>query len=305
MRFEGFQPFVYVGDGFVHVFRLFEFLVFIDALFDKDFLQGGKEELFFQFAFLNLQLHAEQAQGLVGGMFQHLADRHEMGLVVHDDAAVRRDADLAVGEGIERVDRLVGRDARRQMHQDFDVARRVVVDLLYLDFAFVVGFQYRVNQRRGGFPVGNLADDERFVVLLGDFGTHFHRAAPLAVVVFRDVDVSARLEIGIEREIFPFEIGDGGVEQFVEVVGQNLGRESHRDAFHALRQQQREFDRKRHRLAVAPVVGELPDGRFGVEHRFQGEFGQARFDVTGCGRAVARQDVSPVPLAVNQQVFLS
>ena len=86
---------------------------------------------------------------------------------------------------------------------------------------------------------------------------------------------------------------------------QNLRGESHGDTLHSLCQQQREFHRKRDRFLVAAVVGSLPFGGFRIEHHVEGEFRQTGFDVTGSRRAVARQDVSPVPLAIDEQVLLS
>ena len=72
-----------------------------------------------------------------------------------------------------------------------------------------------------------------------------------------------------------------------------------------MRQQQRELHGQGDRLLVPSVVGEFPFGGFGIEDNIQREFGEARFDVTGSGGAVARQDVAPVSLAVYEQVFLS
>ena len=116
---------------------------------------------------------------------------------------------------------------------------------------------------------------------------------------------AARLEVGIEVELLAVQVADGGVAQLVEVVGKNLRGESHGDAFHALRQQEGELDRQGDGFAVSSVVGLLPLGCFRIENNVQGKFGEACFDVSRGGGIVSRQDVSPVSLAVDEEVFLS
>ena len=49
----------------------------------------------------------QKVQRVVGAMAQHIADGEELRFIVFDDTAVRRDAHLAVGEGIEGVDGFV------------------------------------------------------------------------------------------------------------------------------------------------------------------------------------------------------
>ncbi len=66
-----------------------------------------------------------------------------------------------------------------------------------------------------------------------------------------------------------------------------------------------EFHGQRHRLFVPSVVREFPFGGFGVEHHVERKFGEAGFDVSRCGGAVAREDVAPVSLTVHKQVLLS
>ena len=70
-------------------------------------------------------------------------------------------------------------------------------------------------------------------------------------------------------------------------------------------QEQRELDRECHRFLAATVVARDPFGRFRVEYDIDCERRESAFDVTwGCG-AVAREDVSPVSLRVDEQVFLA
>ena len=97
---------------------------------------------------------------------------------------------------------------------------------------------------------------------------------------------------------------DRRIDQLDEVVRQNLRRQTDRDTVGTLRQQQREFHGKRHRLLVTAVVGAHPLGRLLVENHVEGEFRQAGFDVTARSCFVAREDVAPVALTVDQQVLL-
>ena len=85
----------------------------------------------------------------------------------------------------------------------------------------------------------------------------------------------------------------------------NLGRETDRNTLHPLRQQQGELYRQRHRLFVSPVVGELPLRGFRIEDGLQGELREASLDVTRGSCPIADQDVTPVTLAVNQELLLS
>ena len=130
------------------------------------------------------------------------------------------------------------------------------------------------------------------------------KSAALAVVVLGHVDAAARLEVRIEVELLTVQVADGGVAQFVEVVGKNLRGKTHGDAFHALRQQEGELDGQGDGFAVSSVVGLLPLGGLGIKDDVQGELRQARFNVSGGRRIVSRQDVAPVSLAVDEEVFL-
>ena len=75
------NQFVLVGCCFVS-------FLFVDALFDEDFLEAGEEELFFQFAFEDLEFPAEQVFGVVNREFEEVADVGEDRVFVADDAAV-------------------------------------------------------------------------------------------------------------------------------------------------------------------------------------------------------------------------
>ena len=170
-----------------------------------------------------LQLFLQQGKCVVHRLAQHVAHGEEVRLPFVDDAAVGRDADLAVGEGVERVDGLVGRGARRQVYQYLYAAGGEVLHFADFDFPLLAGFHDGVAYARHGLSIRNLLDGKRLVVYLLYLGTHAHAAAALAVVVFGDVDAAARLKVGIELELLVVQVADGGVAQFVEVVRQYLG----------------------------------------------------------------------------------
>ena len=150
----------------------------------------------------------------------------------------------------------------------------------------------------------SIDDREGTVVDFLDFGAHLHAAAPLAVVVFGHIDVAARLEIGVEVELLAPQIGYGRLQNLVEVVRQNLRRQTNGNTLGPLGQQQGEFHRQRHRLLLAAVVREFPLGRLGIEHHVEGKLREARLDVTGSGSRVAREDITPVSLTFDEQVLL-
>ena len=84
-------------------------------------------------------------------MAQHIAHGEELWFVVLDDAAVRRDAYLAVGKGIEGIDGLIARYAWCQVYLDFNLGSCEVFNLTGLDFSFLDGLYDRVLQGLGGF----------------------------------------------------------------------------------------------------------------------------------------------------------
>ena len=83
-------------------------MLLVDAVLDEDLLQRGIEILLFQFGFLDLQLLAQQVFGVVRRKFEQGRYVGEDWFFVLNDTAVRRDGHLAIGERIERIDRLVG-----------------------------------------------------------------------------------------------------------------------------------------------------------------------------------------------------
>ena len=107
----GRQPLVDMFANGVDIRCLFELLVLIDTLLDEYLLQRAEMQLLLQFALANLQFLADEVFRAVYRVSQHVADGQELRLMVADDAAVGRYVNLAVGKGVERVERLVRRDA--------------------------------------------------------------------------------------------------------------------------------------------------------------------------------------------------
>ena len=127
----------------------------------------------------------------------------------------------------------------------------------------------------------------------------------MAVLVIAALGGAAGEEIRENGERLAFEDGDAGVEEFVEVVGQHLAGEADGDAFDPLGEEQGELDGKGNRLVVAFVVGFGPEGGLGIESGFQGELRKPGLDVTGGGGGIAGDDVAPVALHVDEELFLA
>ena len=79
-------------------------------------------------------------------MFDHLVDIEKFWLVVLNDTGIGRDADLAVGKGIECLKGLVGVDTSRQKDMNFDIFRRAVFQPGDADFTLLVRLEDRIAQ---------------------------------------------------------------------------------------------------------------------------------------------------------------
>ena len=73
-------------------------------------------------------------------MAQHVADCQELWLVVLNDAAVGRDVDFAVREGIQRIERLIAADTWCQLNLYLDLGSCQVLHMAGLDLTLVDGF---------------------------------------------------------------------------------------------------------------------------------------------------------------------
>ena len=189
-----------------------------------------------------------------------------MRFFVPDYAAVGRNAYFAVGECIKRIDSFVGRCARDEVDDDFGRSSSVVVDLAYLNLALLLGADDRSDQCRCRFAKWQLSDGKCLIVNLFDFGSDFYSTATLTVVVACDIDETTCLEVGIQLEWLIVQICYRCVEELVEVVRQNFGRQTDGDTFDTLCQKQREFHRQSDRLFLAAVVGWCPFRNLRTEH---------------------------------------
>ena len=277
----------------------------VDAVLEVDALQRGVVPVALELVEADLQLVQEYVAGVVCAVFEDFVHGQELRLVVHNDAGVRGEVALAVRECIQRVYGLVGGHVAGQVDEDFDLVGGHILYLLDFYLALVLGFENGLYEVLGVFAVGDFGDGDGALVDFFDFGAHLHPAAPLALHILRAVGRAAGREVGVELERLAFEYGHGGVQEFVEVVRENLGGETHADAVGALGEQQREAHGELRGLVVAAVVGFHRRGHLGVEHHFLCEFAEARLDVTGSGVGVAGEDISPVTLAVHGEAFLS
>ena len=185
-----------------------------------------------------------------------------------------------------------------------------VLHIAYLYLSLLVGLQYAVDKGAGltggacGLAVGYLGDGQCLAVALLYLGTHAHSPSALSVIVLAHVDTAACGEVGIEMELLPMQVGDGCIAYLSQVVGQYLAVQTHSDAFGTLRKQERELHRQGDRFLVAPVIRQLPLGGLGVEDNIQSEVAQTGLDVSASRRIVSCDDVTPVALAIHQQILL-
>ena len=126
-----------------------------------------------------------------------MADGEEVRFLVVNDAAVGRDAHLAVRKCIKSIDCLIGRGARCQVDQNLDVGRRIVVYLAYFYLSFIDSFQDGVDDRSRGSAIRDFGDGQRLVVYFIDLRPYLDCSTAFAVVVFRYVDRTSGLEVGI------------------------------------------------------------------------------------------------------------
>ena len=191
------QSFVNMLAYGVNVGCLLKFLVLIDAFLDEYLLQRLEVQLLQQLALPDFQLLANQVFRAFRRVFQHIAHRQELWLVVLNHTAVGRYVDFAVREGIQRIQCLVARHSGSQLHLYLHLRRRQVFHVARLDFSLVNGFQYRVDNGLRRLRERNLANHQRLVVQLLYLRTYFQRTPTLSVVIFRHIYAATRGEVGV------------------------------------------------------------------------------------------------------------
>ena len=179
-----------------------------------------------------------------------------------------------------------------------------VGDFLDFDLALVLCLEDGFDEPVCSLSVRDFGDGESALVYLLYLRPDLDDSSSLPFVVSCAVGEPSGREVRVEFEITAFEDVYRCIDQFVEVVRKDLGRESHGYAIRPLGQQQREFHRKVDRFLVPAVIRSHPCRGLGVEHDFLGEFRKPGLDVSRSCVRVAGQDVAPVTLTVDEQVFL-
>ena len=305
LRIEWCESLVYVFACCIHCRSVFKWSSLVYALLDEDAFQRCKVQTLKQFVATYFQFPADELLCLHGRVAQHVADGGKLRLVVLYHAAVWRQAYLAVGEGIERIDCLVWRNARSKMYLYLHLRSRQVFHLASLYLSFFYCLCDRVDEAFRRFRERQFPDDKCLAVEFFYLSPHFQLSATLAVVISRHVDAAARWEVGIQHERLAAQAACSCIAQFAEVVRQNLCRQAYGNAFGTLCQQQRKLYRQRYRLTVSAVVRHLPLCGLRVEHHFQRKLRQSGFYVSRRGSLRTGKNVSPVTLSVDKQVLLS
>ena len=153
---EGRQPLVHRLVGRLAGLASLDELV--ELVLDEDAFERSGVPRLVEFMQPDFELLPQQRPRMIGRTAQDLAHAHEVGLLVPDDAGVGRNRHLAVGEGVERVDRLVRRFVGRHLHDDLHVLGRVVDHAADLDLALLVGLDDRLLDRLGGRRIGNFGN---------------------------------------------------------------------------------------------------------------------------------------------------
>ena len=146
-----------------------------------------------------------------------------MRFLIVDDATIGRNAYFAISESIQGIYRLVRGNTRRQVNQYLYVARCQVFYLLYLDFTFFACLYNRVANTGYRFPVRNFFDSKCLIINLFNFSAYAYRTATFSVIVFRNINAAACLEIRIQFEFLFMQIVDGCIAKFIEVMGKYFG----------------------------------------------------------------------------------
>ena len=284
--------------------RLLEVLILVDPSGDEELLQGLQEVLLLQLTQPNPQLRTDVAHRPLAPVGEYLTHGEELRVIISHHAAIGRDGDLATGEGVERIDRLVGRDSARQLDLDIGLCSGLVVDLLDLDLPRLIRLQDRVDEAAGRAGVGQLRDGEGVRVDLLDPCPHLYLPSTLSVAVPGHIDQPPGGEVWIELVRLAAEVADAGLQQLAHIMRQDLAGESDGDTLGALCEEEGKLHRQIDRLLIGSVVRGDVVGDLRGEEDPLGEWRKARLDVTWCRRTVAGEEVAPVSLTLDQELSL-
>ena len=282
LRIERCEAFVDMLTCSIHGSRILVFLVLIYAFLYKYLLKRTEEELLKEFLATNLQFALEQGHSLVGAALEHITNGEELRFLVFDDAAVRRNAYLTIGEGIEGIEGLVGRDTRSEVNEYLDISRREVFHLAHLYLTFLYRLSDRLDECFGSFRERYVADYQRFLVKFLNLCSNLNRATSLSVVILAHINRTTCREVGVEMEFLTTKIGYGSITYLTEIVRHDFGVQSYGNAFYTLSQKEREFYRQGDRFLVTSVIGHLPLGGLRIEDRLKGKLAQSCLDITWC-----------------------
>ena len=191
------------------------------------------------------------------------------------------------------------------MHHDLHLVGRQVIHLFDLDLALLVGLDDRLFDRLRCCRERNFGDHERTLIHLRYSRTHLHCATAQTIVISARIHQTSRREVGQQLKILPLQMRYAGRDELVEVMRQDLRCQTHGNTLGSLRQQQRELNGQRYRLLVSAVVRTHPLGSLLVIDHLEGKLRQSRLDVSSRSRVVAREDITPVTLRVDQKILLT
>ena len=164
----------------------------IEFVLDKNLFERGRVPLSIQLVELNLQLLFQQRFGVLGRAAQNLTNAQEMRLILIDYTRVGRNRNLAIGECVQCVDRLVGRFVGCHVNNNLNLLRGVVLHLANLDLTLFVGLNDRLLDTLGCSRKGNLGDGQRALVDLRNACANLHRTATQTVIITRAIDQTTR-----------------------------------------------------------------------------------------------------------------
>ena len=270
----------------------------VDAVLDEDALQGELLDG------LQLVLQLQFQLGLQDGAepfhipAEDLADRQAARLVVLDDGEFGVEGLLALGIGVERLDGLLGVDPALEGDLDVDLGGAEVVDGGDLQFSCADG-AFDGGDEGLGVGVGGEFPDDHLLVALGlDAGAHHDGAQ--AVLISGGVHDAPLRKIREHLEGLVLQDRDFRLEELLEVVGEDAGRDDHAHAVLPQHEECGDLRGEHHGLAIAPIVGIHVFGDRRVEEDLAPEGVEAALDVTPGGGGVAGNGVAEIPLLVNE-----
>ena len=155
----------------------------VDLVLEENLLERAVVPVVLELIESDLELLSKETLCVVCAVSENLVHRKELRLVVHDDAGVRRDRNLAVCKRIKRIYGLVRRHIVRKMDHDLCLVSCKVINLLDLDLALFLCLEDRINDDMGCLAKWYLVDRQCILVYLLNLGTDFYDSSALALHV--------------------------------------------------------------------------------------------------------------------------